>query len=271
MYRFRLTALLWNRTSSNFFNVFHQCGSSLHCLALLFFPVTLRPTLPVLIFTGCLFILITKFRNHDTNLRTFLNETAKFLHVLSDPQPFRPRRVVDVGLAALAPVGLFGNVVAMGSSNFCGLGGFFGSCQDKAKAKTEKLRRLLGRPDTISNGIFYWHWRKIFASFKRSGGPERNSGPYCIDADGPLSKNKLRSLFRKILFIGTVAKSSSRISSLFLILILRHRSWLFFMQVLKATVQLCLLTPWPFWRPLLFSYQVIQQCRYFLCIHSLYS
>ena len=65
-YRFRLTTSLCNRTLSNLFNVFHQCGNYLRCFALLCFPVPSLPTVLVLILTGCFFKLIRNFRNHNT-------------------------------------------------------------------------------------------------------------------------------------------------------------------------------------------------------------
>ena len=69
---------------------------------------------------------------HD--LSTILNETSMFLRPPSGSQPTRQRRGAGVGLAALAAVGIFGDGVAMGTSNSSGLRGVFAGCQDEAKA-----------------------------------------------------------------------------------------------------------------------------------------
>ena len=80
---------------------------------------------------------ITEAQNDVTVLR---NETAMFLSPPPELKPNRKRRGSQVGLAALAAVGLFGGGLALGSSDSCGIRGIFGSCQDQAKANAANIR-----------------------------------------------------------------------------------------------------------------------------------
>ena len=114
-YRFRLTTSLWNQTFSILLNIFLQCENYLRCFALLLFPVISRPTLLGLRLTGCLFKLITNFRNQDTIYTQFQNEVHLFLLPRSESQPTRQRPGAGVNLAGLSAPVLFGGGVAKGS------------------------------------------------------------------------------------------------------------------------------------------------------------
>ena len=70
------------------------------------------------------------------------NETSMFLMPPQPPKSTRQRRGSQMGLAALAAVGLFGGGLALGSSDSCGLRGIFGNCQDQSKTNAENIRRL---------------------------------------------------------------------------------------------------------------------------------
>ena len=70
------------------------------------------------------------------------NETSMFLMPPQPPTSTRQSRGSQVGLAALAAVGLSGGGLALGSSDSCGLRGIFGNCQDQSKANAENIRRL---------------------------------------------------------------------------------------------------------------------------------
>ena len=77
---------------------------------------------------------------------------------LKPPQPTKSTRQrqgagAGVGLAALAAVGLFGGGLAVGSSNSCGLHGFFGNCQDQSKANAENIRRLADFQNSLTDYV----------------------------------------------------------------------------------------------------------------------
>ena len=87
------------------------------------------------------------------DLALIRNETAMFL---KPPQPTKSTRQrrgagAGVGLAALATVGLFGGGLAVGSSDSCGLRGFFGNCQDQSKANAENIRRFADFQNTLTD------------------------------------------------------------------------------------------------------------------------
>ena len=81
------------------------------------------------------------------------NETSMFLSPPQEPKPTRHRRGSQVGLAALAAVGLFGGGVALGSSDGCGIRGIFGSCQDQPKANADNIRRLSDFQDVLTQFV----------------------------------------------------------------------------------------------------------------------
>ena len=86
------------------------------------------------------------------DLALIRNETAM------PPQPTKSTRQrrgagAGVGLAALAAVGLFGGGLAVGSSDSCGLRGFFGNCQDQLKANAENIRCLADFQKSLSDYV----------------------------------------------------------------------------------------------------------------------
>ena len=96
---------------------------------------------------------------HTTELDVALlrNETALFLSPPQQQWNTRHRRGSQVGLAALAAVGLFGGGggggVALGSSDSCGLQVIFGSCQDDAKANAENIRKISEFQDVLTQYV----------------------------------------------------------------------------------------------------------------------
>ena len=86
------------------------------------------------------------------DLALIRNETAIFL---KPPQPTKSTRQrrgagAGIGLAALAAVGLFGGV---GSSDSCGLRGFFRNFQDQSKADAENIRRLADFQNSLTDYV----------------------------------------------------------------------------------------------------------------------
>ena len=94
----------------------------------------------------------TEILTAELDVALLRNETAMFLSPSQQPRNTRHRRGSQVGLAALAAVGLFGEV-ALGSSDSCGLQGIFGSCQDDAKANTENIRKLSDFQDVLTQYV----------------------------------------------------------------------------------------------------------------------
>ena len=94
---------------------------------------------------------------HTTELDVALlrNEKALFLSPPQQQWNTRHRRGSQVGLAALAAVGLFGGGggVALGSSDSCGLQVIFGSCQDDAKANAENIRKISEFQDVLTQYV----------------------------------------------------------------------------------------------------------------------
>ena len=58
-----------------------------------------------------------------------------------------------MGLAALAAVERFGGGLAIGGSDSCGSGGFFGNCQDQSKANAESVRRLVEFENSLTDYV----------------------------------------------------------------------------------------------------------------------
>ena len=87
------------------------------------------------------------------DLQLISSETAMFFSPPTPNEPNRQRRCSQVGLAALAAVGLFGGGLAVGSSGSCSLRGIFGSCHDQSKTNAENIRRLAVFQDTLTDYV----------------------------------------------------------------------------------------------------------------------
>ena len=95
----------------------------------------------------------TEIHTAELDVALLRNETAMFLSPPQQQRNTRHRRGSQVGLAALAAVGLFGGGVALGSSDSSGLQGIFGSCQDDTKANAENIRKLSDFQDVLTQYV----------------------------------------------------------------------------------------------------------------------
>ena len=91
------------------------------------------------------------------------NETTTFLQTTISNG--RSKRGANVGMLAMAGIGLFGSGIAMGNSGACGLAGVFGTCQDKAQTNAANIEHLgtitpmltsfVSRMNTLNNEKFF--------------------------------------------------------------------------------------------------------------------
>ena len=152
----------------------------------------------------------TEIHTAELNVVLLRNETALFLSPPQQQWNTRHRRGSQVGLAALAAVGLFGGGVALGSSDSCGLQGIFGSCQDDAKANAENTRKLSDFQDVLTQYVteFTTSTDKNFLWLKMKWRPFTTSkGNLLIrrTKNGHLSNNSLMFLSSNFTCFGTAA------------------------------------------------------------------